>query len=93
MSTIKDIQCGDQLTIAQVSELYAQLLSALVAGQAVNINISEINRVDTAALQLLYTFHLSAQKNSLVVIWSAASESVVAAANTLGMGAFYQQND
>lgn len=93
MSNIKEIQCGQQLTIAQVSDLYAQLLAALVEGQAVNIQIDEVERVDTAGLQLLYTFNQNAQTGGVVVMWSAASTVVADAAETLGLGEFYLQDE
>jgi anti-anti-sigma regulatory factor len=89
VSNIKEIQCGEQLTIAQVSDLYAQLLATLVEGQAVNIHIDQVERVDTAGLQLLYTFKQNAQTGGVVVMWSSPSNAVAEASETLGLGEFY----
>jgi anti-anti-sigma regulatory factor len=89
VSNIKEIQCGEQLTIAQVSDLYAQLLATLVEGQAVNIHIDQVERVDTAGLQLLYTFKQNAQTGGVVVMWSSPSKVVAEASETLGLGEFY----
>jgi ABC-type transporter Mla MlaB component len=93
VSTIKEIQCGQQLTIAQVSDLYAQLLAALVEGQAVNIHINEVERVDTAGLQLLYTFKQNAQTGGVVVMWTPPSTVFADASDTLGLGEFYLDDE
>lgn len=92
METISEIHCGEQLTIAHCADLYAQLLAAMVEGQAVNIDLSEVERVDTAALQLLYDFQRDAVIQDLVVLWAKPSKVFCDAVDTLGMDAFYQQH-
>lgn len=93
METISEIQCGEQLTIAQVAELYPRLLTTLAEGQAVSIDISAIERVDTAGIQLLYGFQRDAVVQQLVIIWSPASKVFCDAVDKLGMDAFYLQNN
>ena len=92
MNNITEIQCGEQLTIAHCAEIYAQLLAAIVAGQAVNIDVSQLQRVDTAALQLFYSFQRDAKVQGLVTIWSEPSKVFCDAVDILGMDAFYRQN-
>ncbi|MTI63775.1 STAS domain-containing protein [Methylophaga sp.] len=92
MNSISDIQCGEQLTIAQCAEIYAQLLAAMVEGQAVNIDVSQLQRIDSAALQLFYSFQRDARAQGLVTIWSEPSKVFCDAVDILGMGAFYRQN-
>lgn len=92
MNSISDIQCGEQLTIAQCAEIYAQLLAAMAEGQAVNIDVSQLQRIDSAALQLFYSFQRDARAQGLVTIWSEPSKVFCDAVDILGMGAFYRQN-
>lgn len=92
MNSICEIDCGEQLTIAQCNEIHAQLHSAMAEQQAVSIDISTVERVDTAALQLLYAFQRDARAQGLVTIWSEASKVFCDAVDILGMEAFYLQN-
>lgn len=89
LDSITEINCGEQLTIAHSGEIYARLLAAMAEGQAVNIDISAIERIDTAALQLLYSFQLDAEAQGLVTIWSEASNVFCDAVDILGMDPFY----
>ena len=93
MDSISEIQCGEQVTIAQCADMYAQLLEAMAEGQAVNIDISAVERIDTAALQLLYAFQRDAKAQGLVTLWSDASKVFCDAVDILGMDAFYTQTN
>lgn len=92
IDSICEIDCGEQLTIASCAEIYAQLLAAMAEGQAVNIDASQVIKVDTAALQLLYSFQRDARAQGLVTIWSDPSKVFCDAVDTMGMDAFYSQN-
>ncbi len=92
MQTISEIQCGEQLTVAQVADLYPRLLETLAEGQAVSIDISAIERTDAAGIQLLYGFQRDAVAQQLVIIWSQASNIFCDAVDILGMEAFYLHN-
>ena len=50
--SIVEINCAESVTIAQVADLYAQLLMAMAEGQAIQINLSDID----------YHFHESNRK-------------------------------
>jgi ABC-type transporter Mla MlaB component len=91
VNSICEIPCGEQLNISHCAELYTQLLTAMAEGQAVSIDISQLERVDTAALQLLYDFQREAKSQGLVTIWSQASKVFCDAVDILGMDAFYLQ--
>jgi ABC-type transporter Mla MlaB component len=86
---IIEIDCGESLTIAQVAEMYARLLTSLAEEQAVSIDISRIARIDTAAVQLLYSFQRDAKAQGIVIIWSDSSKVFCDAVDILGMSAFY----
>jgi anti-anti-sigma regulatory factor len=91
VNSICEIPCGEQLNISHCADLYAQLLIAMTEGQAVSIDISQVERVDTAALQLLYDFQREAKSQGLVTIWSQASKVFCDAVDILGMDKFYLQ--
>ncbi|BDZ73348.1 hypothetical protein GCM10025856_10670 [Methylophaga marina] len=89
--SIVEINCAESVTIAQVADLYAQLLMAMAEGQAIQINLSDIERIDTAVIQLFYSFSRDAQLQGLVVIWSNPSQLFCEAVDRLGIKAFYAQ--
>jgi len=90
LQNIIEIDCGKKFTINHVSDIYLQLLTAMAEQQAVSIDISQIERIDTAAMQLLYNFERDAEKQDLVVMWSKASQVFEQAADTLAMPPFYR---
>lgn len=89
--SIVEINCAESVIIAQVADLYAQLLMAMAEGQAIQINLSDIERIDTAVIQLFYSFSRDAQLQGLVVIWSNPSQLFCEAVDRLGIKAFYAQ--
>ncbi|WP_289283651.1 MULTISPECIES: STAS domain-containing protein [unclassified Methylophaga] len=89
--SIVEINCAESVTIAQVADLYAQLLMAMAEGQAIQINLSDIERIDTGVIQLFYSFSRNAQLQGLVVIWSNPSQLFCEAVDRLGIKAFYAQ--
>jgi ABC-type transporter Mla MlaB component len=91
VNSICEIACAEQLTISHCADIYAQLHLAMTEGQAVSIDISQVERVDTAAVQLLYGFQREAKAQGLVTIWSQASKVFCDAVDILGLDAFYLQ--
>jgi ABC-type transporter Mla MlaB component len=89
---IKEIDFAEQLSLADCAEIYPQLLNAMAEGRAVSLNASRVERVDTAALQLLYGFQRDAVAQGLVTIWSKPSKVFCDAVDTIGMHAFYLQD-
>ncbi len=88
--TINDIEFGESLSIAQVGELYGQLLTSIADEKAINLDLSQIERVDTAAIQLLYSFQRDAVAQGLVIIWSNPSKVFCDAVDILDVPAFYR---
>ncbi len=89
--SIIEINCAESVTIAQVADLYAQFLMSMAEGRAIQINLSDIERIDTAVIQLFYSFSRDAQLQGLVVIWSNPSQLFCEAVDRLGIKAFYAQ--
>lgn len=85
MNTTTKLDCGEQLDITQLESWYLQCLKILLAGNSVFIDVSRLQRIDTAALQLLYQFHLQAQKYDAQVSWSEMSDSFQEAVSLSGL--------
>lgn len=81
------ISCEESLDIRQVDELKPKLLQALEAEQAITIQAQKVERADTAGLQLLATFFIDARARELAIKWDAPSETLIKAANLIGLGA------
>jgi ABC-type transporter Mla MlaB component len=89
---IKEIDFGEKLSITHCAEIYPQLMQAMAEGRAVSLNVSRVDQVDTAAVQLLFSFQRDAVTRGLVTIWSKPSKVFCDAVDTLGMHAFYLQD-
>lgn len=72
--TMTTLDCGEQLSITQLEEWYLRCLKIVLAEESVLIDVSRIQKIDTAALQLLYQFHTQAQQVGVKVFWSNISE-------------------
>lgn len=82
---ITTIDIGTALGIAQVAELHARLVMAHNEAGKLRIDISGLQRVDAAAMQLLYGFQRDAMLEGDCVSWTKPSESFREAASRLGM--------
>lgn len=79
------IQCGDTIDISAVSGFRTQLLEALESGQAIELDASELERADTAALQLLSVFMQEANSQQQAVTWKEPSQALYESAALLGL--------
>lgn len=84
-NTTENLDCGEQLTITQLESWYVQCLKILLAGNNVFIDVSRLQRIDTAALQLLYRFQQQAEKYDIQVHWSVMSDSFQDAVSLSGL--------
>lgn len=87
------IDCGDALGIAQVGDMYAHLLSELAEGHDVQFNVSNVERIDTAAIQMIYAFSKEAGKLGHALKWEGASEAFVRSARILGLATLMNMED
>jgi len=79
------IECAEVLDISGVAEFHACCLEALGTQQKLMVNASQVDRVDTAALQVLGAFIQDANTRQQVVQWEAPSESLCQSAALLGL--------
>jgi anti-anti-sigma regulatory factor len=80
-----EIDCGDAMGIADVSEFYANALNAIAEGHPLSVNISELERVDAAALQMLYAMVKEFSQHGAELTISSPSEAFIRAARLLGV--------
>lgn len=79
------IACPESLDISIVTDFSVELNTALEAKQDIQFQAANVERADTAALQLLCAFFLDAQAGGMTVEWLDPSESLIGAARQIGL--------
>ncbi|WP_409524122.1 STAS domain-containing protein [Nitrincola sp. MINF-07-Sa-05] len=90
-----EISCGEVLGIAQAAVFHSQLSDAwehsLAVRSAIRIDISGLNQVDAAGMQLLYGFQRDASAKGIELHWSEPTPALRDAVNILGIPEFYKR--
>jgi len=73
------------LSIAEASPLRAQLQEVLSQKKNVTLDGGSVERIDTAALQVLWAFGREVLDGHKSIKWTAASDSLLQAAALLGL--------
>lgn len=81
----KVIDCGELLTIADVGNMYAELLEAMIEGETVCFDCSEVKRIDTAGLQMLFSYAREIKSQGGEMLWNSPSKNFVDSAKLLGL--------
>ncbi|OUR73970.1 hypothetical protein A9Q78_02005 [Methylophaga sp. 41_12_T18] len=71
--------------IAEVADLYAKLLASLAEGHPVKLDVSKIERVDAAAIQMLYAFSKEHAAHGTAISWVSPSEAFIRSTRLLGL--------
>lgn len=80
--------CGNpDCDITAAQELYSRLLGALEDRQSVVFNMAQVERIDTAIMQMLCAFVRDAQTIGVAVQWQQASPALWQAAELLNVAA------
>ncbi|HHI94778.1 MAG TPA: STAS domain-containing protein [Gammaproteobacteria bacterium] len=79
------IECADVLDISGVAEFHAHCLEALGTQKTLILNASQVDRADTAALQVLSAFIQNANAQQQTVQWESPSEALCQSAALLGL--------
>jgi anti-anti-sigma regulatory factor len=77
-----------QLIINHVEVLYHQITELLATGEDVVLDISEVEKADTAGLQLLCVVQKSLKKTDHKIAWQGQSEALSQTANLIGVNGF-----
>jgi phospholipid transport system transporter-binding protein len=81
------IELAGNLDIGRAAELRTPLVEALEATHALELELSRVERADTAGLQLLLALARSARERGIAIRWSAPSKPLVETAQRLGLSA------
>ena len=76
-----------ECTVADVASLKSGLAKLLDAAEPITLDISAIQRVDTAGLQIIAAFVRDRESQGRQVQWQGESPALTAAAQLLGLNA------
>tara|TARA_R110002050_G_scaffold268113_1_gene409976 strand:- start:25795 stop:26091 length:297 start_codon:yes stop_codon:yes gene_type:complete len=79
------IDCGDTFDMANVADMYMRMLSHLAEDDLIQFNVSKVERIDTAAMQMIYAFSKEATQQGHILRWEGASDVFVRTAELLGV--------
>ena len=79
------VSCGEVLDISRVGEFYSELNMILNEEKPVQVDISKLDRIDIAGIQLLLSFSEKVNSLGLGFQWSAPSESLLRAVKLVGL--------
>ncbi len=80
-----DFKLEGPISIADVAELHEQFKTYIAEGNDLEIDCSEVEGVDAAALQLLTAFINEAEKQDNKLIWKEPSDSLQATVLMMGL--------
>lgn len=81
----EQLDLGTKCTIIRAEELHSQMEGLLQTGHDVEIDASQVEQIDTSALQLLYSFHQALNQDGKTLKWKSPSDQVVQTAKLLGL--------
>ena len=79
------IALEETVNISHVSALKEQLVEAMNGDESVEIDVSQVARVDAAVLQLLAAFALDAQAHEKQLDWGMPSDDFLGAVKLTGL--------
>lgn len=79
------IDCGSNLTVATAADMHQKLQDALNGSSTINLKADEVEKVDTAGLQLFVALNKELDKSGGKLVWQTPSETLLQASNTLGL--------
>ncbi len=79
------VECNDGVDITMVTDFKAILKQAASQNLPIVLDVSNLERIDGAALQLFAAFFTEAQETGLSVSWRSSSEPLNYAAKITGL--------
>lgn len=80
------LKWSGNLDISQASSVHQELVDALDRGLSIELDAQDVERVDTAIVQLLCVFFREARERSIDVKWKLESEIMNKVAQALDLG-------
>lgn len=85
MTDIHQVKLDSSVDITVVESLYGEFEKVLSSNGGVAIDAGQVERIDTSALQLIFTFKEQINSNGYDVEWSEMSESFKETAALVGL--------
>jgi len=82
---IEKLDLGTKCTIIRAEELHAQMETLLQSEHDVEVDCSQVEQIDTSALQLLLGFHSALHQAGRQLSWKSPSEQTITSAKLLGL--------
>ena len=79
------LQLESSVVINKASDLYEALKKLSTSGQDIEIDVSKVEIVDSAILQLLLSFVLSLKEKNIKLTWYKPTEGLLNKASVLGL--------
>ena len=79
------VTCPESMDISVVAEFSIELKTALEAKQAIQLQAANVERADTAGLQMLCAFFLDAQAEGVDVEWLEPSDALLGSSKQIGL--------
>jgi len=79
------IDCGSALTVANAADMHQKLQAALNESSTISLKADDVDKVDTAGLQLFVALSKEAEKVGGQIVWQQPSQALKDAAKTLGL--------
>ena len=84
------VELDVRLTIAQAAELHCTLLARLAQGDAIVVDGTRVEEIDTAILQLLASLWRTCRERGIACTWLGASEALSQTASLIGVADMLQ---
>ncbi|MDJ0833297.1 MAG: STAS domain-containing protein [Gammaproteobacteria bacterium] len=84
-ATGEKIDLGAELTIRSIAERKTMIDRALATGEDIRIDISQLQKIDSAGVQMIYSLIHSLQQTTQAVCWVGSNPMIDDAAGLLGL--------
>lgn len=79
------IHCGSEITLSSVTDQKEIFLQALQIKKPICLAANEVSKIDTAGIQLLLNFILSALKINITYYWKNPASVIIELSELLGV--------
>lgn len=92
MSKTIELVCDESVDISVVGELYTKVTSEMEDGCTISFDASQVERIDTAALQFFAVLFNDAPRKNISINWVNPSDIVKKSAQLLGLAEHLRLN-
>lgn len=86
----KHLSLSESIDITCINRIYEELKYSLINSSSITIDAGNVNRIDTAGLQLLCSWYLETKKHGVNVYWQNTAGTFSDSARLLGVADILQ---